>query len=68
MTQHQNVGTVGCLAVLAAFDLRVSPAQADAHDVDEHLALGGLWFRDVAHGAGARATRYDRERTHGRSI
>jgi len=68
MTQDQHVGAVGCLPVLAALDLGVGPTQPDAHDIDEHIALGEGWLGYIADCAGARATRNDRERTHSRSI
>jgi len=68
MAEDQHLGAVGCQPILAARDLRVGATQADADDIHEHLALGDMWLPYVAHGAGARATRDDRERTHGRSI
>jgi len=68
MTEDQHVSPVGCLPVFTAFDLGVGAAEADALDVNEHLALGDAWLGHVAHRAGARATRYDRERMHARSI
>jgi len=68
MTEDQHVGTVGCPPILAALDLGVGATQPNAHDIDEYVALGDLWLGYVAHGAGPRATRDDRERTHSRSI
>ena len=68
VTENERVGAVGRTAVVAALDLRVRAAQADAHDVDEDLIVADVRLGHIAHRAGARASRHDRERSHARSI
>ena len=68
MTENEDVCAFRCAAVFAAVDLGVRAAQTDADDIDEDLAIGGRRVGHLAHGAGPRASRHDRERSHSRSI
>jgi len=38
VTQHEQLSAIGSAAVLAALDLGVGAAQADAHDIDLDIA------------------------------
>src|SRR2546430_4001465 len=68
MTEDQDVRSVRRAPVFAALYLGIGPAQTDAHDVDQDIAVGHEGLGYDAHSAGARASRHDRERSHRRSI
>src|SRR5438309_5255161 len=68
MTEDQDVRSVRRAPAFAALYLGIGPAQTDAHDVDQDIAVGHEGLGYDAHSAGARASRHDRERSHRRSI